>query len=172
MNTFPSRPSRRLLWLKIAGMALFAMLISLYGESAARLAGMRVAGMAGDASGAEPLRHFRILSLLHGGLPFMLFLLVKKLGYDRRALAGWFVICTVMSLVSLFCFPPAGALLADPRTPRNINHVFGMDDMRPQEWIDPGTYVFLWITALAAVAFVPAHVFLKKGGNTASPTGA
>ena len=61
-----------------------------------------------------------------------------------------------------FPFPPAGAVLADPKIPRNINYFFGMDDMSPQQWVAPGTYVLLWITALTALIFVPTHLVLKK----------
>jgi hypothetical protein len=67
-----------------------------------------------------------------------------------------------LCLASFWLLPPAGAMLADPRMPRNINYVFGMDDMKPQQWVDPGTYVFLWITALTALVFVPTHFVLKK----------
>ena len=128
--------------------------------------GGKLTGMTGYMFDEKLPVLLRGLSLFHGWLPFLLFYLVKKLGYDRRALAGWFVICVALCLASFWLLPPAGALLADPKTPRNINYVFGMDDMKPQQWVDPGTYVFLWITVLTALVFVPTHFLLK---NTCKP---
>ena len=66
----------------------------------------------------------RSLSLFHGWLPFLLFYLVRKTGYDRRALLGWTVICVGLCLVAYFLLPAAGAVLADPKVPRNVNYVF------------------------------------------------
>jgi hypothetical protein len=127
-----------------------------------QLVGGKLTGMTGYMFNADLPLFLRGLSLFHGWLPFLLFYLVKKLGYDRRALIGWFVICVVLCLASFWFLPPPGAVLADPKTPQNINYVFGMNDKKPQEWVDPGTYVFLWITALSALVYVPTHLLLRK----------
>lgn len=128
----------------------------------AELFGGKLTGMTGYMFDESRSLFLRGLSLFHGWLPFLLFYLVRKLGYDRRALVGWFVICVGLCLFSFWCLPPAGAVLADPRIPRNINYVFGMDDMSPQQWVTPGAYVVLWIAALTALIFVPTHLVLKK----------
>ncbi|WAC18964.1 hypothetical protein OVA24_17165 [Luteolibacter sp. SL250] len=125
-------------------------------------------GQWGSLLGEKLPAILRGLSFLHGGLPFLVFWAMRKLGYDRRALAGWFVICAGLCVCSAFLLPPAGALLADPRTPRNINQVFGLEDMKPRQWVDPGTYVFLWMAALVVVVAVPAHSFLNNNRKTAT----
>lgn len=104
----------------------------------------------------------RGLSLFHGWLPFLLFYLVRRLGYERRALPGWTVICIALCLTSFFLLPAAGAELADPKLPRNVNYVFGMDDAKPQDMMPPLVYLGVWIAALTGLVFVPTHVLLKK----------
>jgi hypothetical protein len=58
--------------------------------------------------------------------------------------------------------PPAGAILAAPNTPRNINYVFGLDDAKPQEWMPSGVYLVVWMIALLTLAYVPTHLALNK----------
>lgn len=104
----------------------------------------------------------RGLSFFHGWLPFLLIYLLQKVGYDRRALVGWSVICIALCLISYFLLPPAGAELANSNTPRNVNYVFGMDDAMPQKLMPPLAYLFTWMSALIAIVFVPTHFLLKK----------
>ena len=104
----------------------------------------------------------RGLSLFHGWLPFLLIYLLKKTGYDRRALAGWTLICIALCLSAYFFLPPAGAILADPKIPRNINYVFGLDDAAPQTWMPAPAYLLVWIAALISIVFIPTHLLLKK----------
>ena len=104
----------------------------------------------------------RGLSLFHGWLPFLLFYLVRRLGYEKRALPGWTAICIALCLTSFFFLPAAGAELADPKLPRNVNYVFGMDDAKPQDMMPPLVYLGVWIAALTGLIFVPTHVLLKK----------
>ena len=84
------------------------------------------------------------------------------MGYDRRALWGWFAICVALCGTAYFFLPPAGAVLADPKIPRNINYVFGMDDATPQKLLPPLAYLCAWIAALTGLIFVPTHFLLKK----------
>ena len=58
--------------------------------------------------------------------------------------------------------PPAGAKLADPNTPVNVNYVFGLDDTQAQQWMPAGVYLVVWMVALFALAFLPTHLVLKK----------
>lgn len=104
----------------------------------------------------------RGLSLFHGWLPFLLFYLVRKLGYDKRALLGWSGICVVLCAIAYFFLPGAGAELADPKIPRNVNYVFGMNDATPQSLLPPLAYLGAWIAALTGIVFIPTHFLLKK----------
>jgi hypothetical protein len=104
----------------------------------------------------------RSLSLFHGWLPFLLIFLVARLGYDRRALPGWTAICATLCAIAFFMLPAAGAELVDPKTPRNVNYVFGMDEARPQSWLPPLAYLGAWIAALIGIVFMPTHFLLKK----------
>lgn len=126
------------------------------------LGGGRLTGMTSYMFDQNRSLFLRGLSLFHGWLPFLLFYLVKRLGYDRRALAGWTATCIVLCLIAFFLLPPAGAELADPKLPRNINYVFGMDDAKPQEWLPAGAYLMVWISALIGLVFIPTHFALRK----------
>ena len=128
----------------------------------AELFGGRLTGMTGYMFEANRSLFLRGLSLFHGWLPFLLFYLVRRLGYDKRALPGWSLICVVLCLVAFFFLPAAGTVLEDPKIPRNINYVFGMDDAQPQGWLSPFAYLSVWIAALVGIIFVPTHLLLKK----------
>ena len=104
----------------------------------------------------------RGLSLFHGWLPLLLIWLVVRLGYDKRALVAWSALATVLVVICYFFTPPAGARLANPNIPININNVYGFDDRRPQSWINQNLYVGLWLIALWLMAFFPTHLILRK----------
>lgn len=126
------------------------------------LFGGKLTGMTGYMFDENRSLFLRGLSLFHGWLPFLLVYLVWKLGYDRRALLGWSVTCVTLCLIAFFLLPAAGAELADPKLPRNINYVFGMDDAKPQSWMPPLAYLGTWIAALTGIVFIPTHFLLKK----------
>ena len=127
-----------------------------------QLCGGKLTGMTGYMFDADRSLFLRGLSLFHGWLPFLLFYLVRKLGYDKRALLGWTLITVALCLIAYFLLPPAGAVLADPKLPRNVDYVFGMDDAKPQTLLPPLAYLGAWITALIGIAYVPTHFLLKK----------
>ncbi len=127
-----------------------------------QLCGGKLTGMTGYMFDADHSLFLRGLSFFHGWLPFLLFYLVRKLGYDRRALLGWTLICVALCLIAYFLLPPAGAVLADPKLPRNVDYVFGMDDAKPQTLLPPLAYLGAWIAALIGIIFVPTHFLLKK----------
>lgn len=104
----------------------------------------------------------RGLSLFHGWLPFLVIYLVRKTGYDRRALPVWTVIATVLCLIAYFLLPPAGAVLANPATPRNINYVFGLNDAAPQTLAPAGVYLAGWLLTLFGIVYWPTHLLLKR----------
>ena len=92
----------------------------------------------------------------------VLIALVLRLGYDRRALKLWTGLGGVLCLVAFFLLPPAGAILADPKWPRDVNYVFGLDEAHPQSWMPPGLYLVVWYLALFTLAYVPTHLALAK----------
>jgi hypothetical protein len=104
----------------------------------------------------------RRLSLFHGWLPFLLVALVARIGYDRRALPAWTALAWTLCLISFFFLPPAGAHLADPKTPVNIDYVFGLNDAKPQTWMPAGAYLVTLMAALAVVFFIPTHLVLSR----------
>jgi hypothetical protein len=110
---------------------------------------------------SKPL-FLRGLSLFHGWLPFLLIFLVTRLGYDARALKKWTGIAWSLCLFAFFALPPAGAKLADPNTPVNVNYVFGLDDTQAQPWMPSGVYLVVWMLALFTLVFLPTHLVLKK----------
>jgi hypothetical protein len=126
------------------------------------LLGFHVSGMTGYMFDAHRPLFLRGLSLFHGWLPFLLCYLVFRLGYDRRALKAWTALACGLSLVAFFLLPPAGATLADPKLPRNVNYVFGLDDAHAQTWMPAGLYLVVWILALFTLAYLPTHLALTK----------
>lgn len=104
----------------------------------------------------------RGLSLFHGWLPFLIYYAVRRLGYDRRAFAGWSAICVGLCLIAYFCLPAAGAVLPNPKIPRNVNYVFGLSDETPQRWLPPLAYLGAWIAALIGLVYAPTHLLLRK----------
>lgn len=127
-----------------------------------QLCGVRLTGMTAYMfDGAKPL-YLRGLSLFHGWLPFLLFFLVLRTGYDKRALKGWGLLSAVLCLVAFFGLPKAGETLPDPNLPRNVNYVFGLDDAHPQTLMKPELYLVAWTALLTFVVYVPTHFVLKK----------
>jgi hypothetical protein len=104
----------------------------------------------------------RGLSTFHGWLPFLMVWGVWRLGYDRRALAGWIVISTAILLSSYFLAPAPPAPVDNPNLAVNINYVHGMIYKEPQSFMAP----MLWLTAMIVgfplVFYVPAHLIFRS----------
>jgi hypothetical protein len=126
------------------------------------LLGFHLTGMTSYMFNAQSPLFLRGLSLFHGWLPFLLCFLVFRLGYDRRALKWWTALACGLCLIAYFLLPPAGAPLADPKIPRNVDYVFGLDDAHPQTWMPAGLYLVVWILALFTLAYLPTHLALAK----------
>ena len=131
-------------------------------DFAGELMGVRVTGMTAYMFNPQSSLFLRGLSLFHGWLPFLLRYLVFRQGYDRRALKVWTALACGLCLVAYFLLPPAGAVLADPKLPLNVNYVFGLDDAHPQTWMPAGLYLVVWFLALFTLAYLPTHLVLTK----------
>jgi hypothetical protein len=135
------------------------------------LLGIHLLGLTGYMFDQRLPLFTRGLSLFHGWLPLLLVWLLVRLRYDRRALSAWTGLAAGLVLVCYFFTPPAGAHLADPNLPINLNYVYGFNDQHPQTWINQNLYVILWLAALWLVIFLPTHHALRKN-FPAPPTAA
>ena len=131
-------------------------------DFAAGLLGFKLTGMTAYMFDTKRPLFLRGLSLFHGWLPFLLLFLVKRLGYDRRALPVWTVTAWALLLLCFNFLPPAGAALANPKTPVNINYVWGMSDDAPQTWMSTYAWLTLLFTGLPLLIFLPTHCLLQK----------
>jgi hypothetical protein len=98
-----------------------------------QLCGFTMTGMTSYMFDETKPLFLRGLSLFHGWLPFLLLFL-----------------------------PKAGATLADPNLPRNVNYVFGMDDAQSQTWMSAELYLVTWMALLIILVYLPTHFLLKK----------
>ena len=126
------------------------------------LLGIQLLGLTGYMFEPRLSLFTRGLSLFHGWLPLLLAWLLVRLGYDRRALATWTVLAAGLVFVCYFFAPPAGAHLANPSIPVNLNYVYGFNDQQPQTWVNQNVYVIMWFGALWLVAFLPTHLVLRR----------
>jgi hypothetical protein len=155
-------------WMEIpllASMAAVGILVPQFFwciDFTAEMFGFHLSGMTSYMFDAQRSLFLRGLSFFHGWLPFLLCFLVARMGYDRRALKVWTALAGGLCLVAFFLLPPAGAQLADPKIPVNINYVFGLNDAQPQTWMPAGVYLIVWILALFTLAYVPTHLALTK----------
>ncbi|MCR5890179.1 membrane-associated protein [Hymenobacter sp. J193] len=126
------------------------------------LTGHHLLGMTSYMFDANRSLFLRGLSFFHGWLPFLLVFLVKRLGYDRRALPAWTLLAWALCLIAYFWLPPAGAAVPDPKIPVNINYVFGFDDAHPQTWLPAPLYLVGWMLTLLVVVYLPTHWALRR----------
>ena len=117
------------------------------------IAGRDVIGL--DATGymfdaALPL-WLRALSLFHVFLPLLLLWLVRRLGYDLRALAATTALCWIVLLATYW--------LTDPV--RNINWAFGFGS-RTEAWLSGPWYLAGLMAALPILVYLPTHWLLKR----------
>jgi len=126
------------------------------------LLGMNLVGLTKYMFDPNRSLFLRGLSFFHFWLPLLLLYLVRRLGYDRRALGAWTGLAWGLCLVAYFLLPPAGAKLANPQIPVNVNYVFGFDDTKAQTRLPAPVYLVGWMAVLLGVVFVPTHWLLKK----------
>jgi hypothetical protein len=128
----------------------------------AQLFGFKLVGLTAYMFDAERSLFLRGLSFFHGWLPFLLLFMVRRLGYDRRALWAWAGLGWGLCLVAYFLLPPAGAVLPDPKIPVNINYVFGFDDAHAQTWLPGPVYLVGWMLMLFGAIYLPTHLLLRR----------
>src|SRR5437016_292744 len=107
------------------------------------LTGFKLLGLTQYMFQAEIPLWIRGLSLFHVWLPVLVFWLVWRLGYDRRA---WLVQTLLFWTVLLVCY-----FFTKPS--QNVNWVFG-PGRKPQTWMSPRLYLAL------LMAFFPVFVYL------------
>lgn len=98
----------------------------------------------------------RALSLFHVPLPLFLAWLVRRLGYDRRALPAQTLLFWLLLIAS--------RLVTDPD--RNVNLVYGFGK-EPQQWLPPLLYLLLLMMLYPLVFYLPADLLLKRIGKGA-----
>jgi hypothetical protein len=126
------------------------------------MTGARITGMTSYMFDPKLPLLVRGLSTFHGGLPFLLVWGVWRLGYDRRALAGWTVISTFVLLASFFLAPAPPAPALNPNLAVNINYVHGLSYEKPQTWVPPMVWLVTMIVGFPLVFYVPAHFLLRS----------
>lgn len=104
----------------------------------------------------------RGLSFFHFWLPILLIYLLKKLGYDRRALLAWTGLALVVLCVGYFWLPAPPAPPDRPHLPVNVNYVYGLSDDKPQTWMSPGAYFLLVLSVLPVAVYAPTHLVLRR----------
>lgn len=124
--------------------------------------GMHPVGMTAYMFDSKYTLFARSLSFFHFWLPILLVYLVWRLGYDRRALAGWTALAWVLLAVCYFCMPAPPAPAANPNLPVNINYVHGMSDTEPQTWMPPNAFFALLLVALPLCIYLPTHLVLAR----------
>lgn len=126
------------------------------------LVGVKLVGLTAYMFDPGRSLFLRGLSFFHFWLPFLLLYIVRRLGYDRRALWGWTALGWGLCLVSYFLLPPAGTVLDNPQIPVNINYVGGFDDAKMQTLAPGPLYLAGWLAVLFGVIYLPTHLLLRK----------
>jgi len=115
------------------------------------VAGAQLLGMASYMFEPEWPLYLRSLSFFHKALPLIMIFLLRRLGYDRRALAA--------QTLLIWLVLPATYLLTDPVA--NINLVFGFGK-EPQTAIHPLLYLALEMVLLPLAVCWPVHLVLQR----------
>jgi hypothetical protein len=114
------------------------------------LTGHEVFGLTGYMFDPKYPLYLRGLSLFHVPLPVLLVWLVRRLGYDRRALVA-------QTLLAWVIYPLAYA--AGPE--KNIDWAYGFGEF-PQSTVRPLLYLAGVMVGYPLVVHVPTHLLLRK----------
>jgi hypothetical protein len=115
------------------------------------LTGVSIAGLSAYMFDPKLSLAIRALSLFHVLLPILLFWLLYKLGYDRRALVAQTVFAWIV-LLSSYLFTDRSA---------NVNWVHGFG-LTPRPRIPAPIYLALLMISLPILVYLPTHLLLKK----------
>lgn len=115
------------------------------------VSGAELLGMTGYMFESDRPVLLRALSLFHVALPVLGVFLLRRLGYDRRALPAQ----TALTWVLL----PLTYLLTDPA--ENINLAFGLGQA-PQTLLEPRLYLLLFMLAVPLLVIWPMHLVLRR----------
>lgn len=132
--------------------------------------GLKLTGMSDYMFDVKIPLFARVISLYHGWLPILLIYLVKRLGYDRRALLLWTAIAWALMLFCYFWMPMPGQNADDAMRPVNINYVYGFSDKAPQQWMSQWMWLIVMIAGLPLLVWWPTHFALRRW-FTSSTTG-
>ena len=124
------------------------------------LAGGHLAGLTDYMFDENRPLYLRGLSLFHGWLPLLLLYLVWRVGYDRRALAGWTALAWGLVLTCYFFMPPPSP--DHGLTPANINYVYGFEDEKAQTLMPQGVWLLTEMVLMPLLLFLPVHAVLSK----------
>ena len=125
------------------------------------VAGVHVTGVTSYMLDPNIPMFLRGLSSFHGWLPFLLWWLLSRLGYDRRALALQSVAAVMILLVSYLFAPAPPPPAGHPAWAVNLNYVYGLDDKHPQTVMAPRLWVLCMMAFNLIVLYVPTHLALR-----------
>ena len=115
------------------------------------LFGSRLFGMASYMFDPKLPLYLRAFSLYHTVIPILMFFLLRRLGYDRRAL--------VAQTLLIWVVLPVTYLLTDPAD--NINLAFGFGK-EAQTVMHPLVYLLIEMILLPIVFCLPMHLLLRQ----------
>lgn len=113
--------------------------------------GSRLFGMATYMFDTGLPLYLRSLSLFHVAMPVLFLYLLRRLGYDRRAL--------LFQTLLIWLILPLTYLVTDPAD--NINLVFG-PGRAVQTLLHPALYLVLEMILLPAIICLPLHLLLRR----------
>ena len=107
--------------------------------------------------------YVRALSTFHIWLPFLILWMVKRLGYDRRAIVYQIVLSTVLLIASYLLTSPDPKHRPNyPAAAVNVNRVYGLDPVQAQTRFPPLGYLAVEIVFWPVMVFIPTHFLLRR----------
>lgn len=114
--------------------------------------GASLTGLADYMFNPEIPLFVRGLSLFHGWMPLLLLWLVKRVGYDRRALAVEVAIAWSVLIATYLIVPDPNGLAG------NVNRVFGPDDKVAQTMMHPIAWLATLCVVYPVLIYIPSHL--------------
>lgn len=127
-----------------------------------RIFGWSMIGMTDYMFNPDASLGLRGLSLFHLWLPLLLWWILTRIGYDRRAFHLWLPSGLLILIFNRLVLPAPPAPMTNPDQPVNLNLVFGFSDNAVQTWMPGWLWFALLCTLLVCVAWWPTHVLLSR----------